>query len=248
MSIDTWLTAQTTSSSTPAQASTVITCDLPPHLNLRNTSTSWIEEVIESHILQIREAATPDEEQEEEYSQDIFEVFATKKKKRGKAPELLAPPPATPAPATASSTPQPNAQYKYHCDAKDQQLVLELEEYLMQGKLSLTTPAHIFTASYTVRKNIAEKLKVHHVETNKYKVVSVADLRLPLHHTMVHDDFSDLLPPPIDCSPAFCLPLQEIDILLDGSTKVPAILDTGSQIVVIQHDIALALGARINPH
>jgi len=65
---------------------------------------------------------------------------------------------------------------------------------------------------------------------------------------MVHDDFSDLSPPPIDCSPAFCLPLQEINVLLDGSTKVPTILNTGSQIVVIRHDIALALRARINPH
>ena len=140
-----------------------------------NASTSRIEEVIKSHILQIREAATPNEEQEEEYSQDIFKVFATEKKKCGKALELSAPPPATPAPAAASSTPRPNTQYKYHCNAEDQQLVSELEKYLMQGKLSLTTPTHIFAASHTVHKNIAKKLKVRHVETNEYEVVSTAD-------------------------------------------------------------------------
>jgi len=59
----------------------------------------------------------------------------------------------------------------------------------MKGKLSLTTPAHIFAASHTVRKNIAKKLKVCRVETNKYEVVPAVDLRLPPCRTTVHNDF-----------------------------------------------------------
>jgi predicted aspartyl protease len=40
--------------------------------------------------------------------------------------------------------------------------------------------------------------------------------------------------------------LQELDVLVNGSIKVPAILDTGLQIVVIRHDIVQALGVPIN--
>jgi hypothetical protein len=63
---------------------------------------------------------------------------------------------------------------------------------------------------------------------------------------MVHNDLSDDPPPTSIQPPAFCLPLQELDILVNGSIKVPAILDTSSQIVVIQHDIIQALGVPIN--
>ena len=38
----------------------------------------------------------------------------------------------------------------------------------MQSKLSLTTPAHIFAASPTIRKDVVDKLKVRRVETNEY--------------------------------------------------------------------------------
>jgi len=38
-------------------------------------------------------------------------------------------------------------QFKYQLNAEDHHLILELEDYLMQGKLLLTTPAHIFAAS-----------------------------------------------------------------------------------------------------
>ena len=46
--------------------------------------------------------------------------------------------------------------------------------------------------------------------------------------------------------PTFCLLLQEIDVLVNGSTKIPAILDTGSQINVIRYDLVQSLRARIN--
>jgi len=40
--------------------------------------------------------------------------------------------------------------------------------------------------------------------------------------------------------------LQELDVLVNSSIKVPAILDTGSQIIVIQLDIMQSLRVKIN--
>jgi len=171
-SIDTWLASQTATALTPAQNQAIITHNPPPHLNSHNTSAR-IEEVIESHILQVREAPTLNKE---EFLQDIFKVFAAEKKKcSDKAPKLSALPPNSPAlaltpaaqipthaPATSLSDSQANTQYRYQSNAKDQQLISQLEDYLMQGKLSLTTPAHILAASHAIHKNIAKKLKVRH--------------------------------------------------------------------------------------
>jgi len=67
-------------------------------------------------------------------------------------------------------------QYWYQSNAEDQQLVSELEDYFMQGKLSLTTLAHVFAASPTIRKDVVNKLKVQRIETNEYEVVPGADL------------------------------------------------------------------------
>jgi hypothetical protein len=93
------------------QTCAVFTCNAPPHFAPRNASTSQIEEVIESHILQIKDTTTSQNE-EEEFSHDIFKVFATEKKKHGaknsKVPELATPPPAMPTPTTSSGTPQCN--------------------------------------------------------------------------------------------------------------------------------------------
>ena len=133
----------------------------------------------------------------------------------------------------------------------------ELKNYLMKGKLALTTPAHIFAASPAICKDVVERLKVQCIETNEYKAVptqvSPSPCTLPpaVHCTTVHDITGNNFPHqcPIDSQPlAFCLPLQELDILIDSSTKVPAILNTSSQIIVIQHDIVQSLGIPINYH
>jgi len=101
-SIDAWLTAQSSAASPPAQTQAISACDPPPHLDSCNASAR-IEEVIESHILQVREVATPNEEV---FSQDIFKVFAMEKTKRpGKASELSALPPSPPTPAPLTSAP-----------------------------------------------------------------------------------------------------------------------------------------------
>jgi len=230
--------------------------DAPPHIDTCGTSTSRIEEVLESHIIQVKEAATPADDEDEDgfFSHDIFEVFTTKKKKHGdkasKAPELSAPAPSTPAPtAAAIDNSRPDAQYRYRSNAEDHQLVSELEEYLMQGKLALTTPAHIFAASPIIRKNITKKLKLRHMETHEYKVAPGADPQLqPMQRATMHDSDSDPTPHLLTIiqPPTFCLPLQEVDVVINNSIHVPAILDTGSQITVIRQDIVQSLGAKIN--
>jgi len=133
---------------------------MPPHFDPGNASTSQIEEVVKSHVLQVKDSVTTDKE---EFPHDIFKVFATEKKqvdKASKAPELSAPPLPTQAPNTSSGSTRPNTQYRYQSNAEDQQLTMELEEYLIKGKLLLTTPAHVLAASPAIHKNMAEKLKV----------------------------------------------------------------------------------------
>jgi len=66
------------------------------------------------------------------------------------------------------------------------------------------------------------------------------------HCDAVQDNFSDDLPLTNDCLPTFCLPLQELDVLVGNTLNVPAIYDTGSQIVVIRKDIIQSLGIYIN--
>lgn len=63
-----------------------------------------------------------------------------------------------------------------------------------------------------------------------------------------HDDaLSSLgLLSPSQREPAFSLPLVEINISFADGTSVPSVLDTGSQTVVIQHDLVQAISARIN--
>ena len=221
-------------------------------------NTSQIEEVVESHIIQVADTIVPAEDEGQEFSHDIFEVFAAKKTKPSKASELSAPlppaqviPPPINASATSPGTLQPNLQYCYQCNAEDFRLVTELEDFLLQGKLSLTTPAHVLAASSAIHKDMFDRLKVQRMETNEYEAVFAGDRQpsvalVPVsHRTIVHDDTADhsFIN---NQSPDFCLPLQELDVLINGSIKAAAILDTGSQIVVIRHDIAQALGAQIN--
>ena len=135
----------------------------PPHLDAHRNRASRIKEVVEAHILQVKEAASLNEGEEDQgFSYNIPEVFATERKKHNdkasKMPKLLCPPPPQ-ARTTNSSSSQPNAHFHYQSHEEDQHLVSELEDYLMQGKLSLTMPVHIFTANPGICKNIINKPK-----------------------------------------------------------------------------------------
>jgi len=132
--------------------------------------------VVESHLLQIStiaEAETKPVLDSGEGLGDIFNVFTAERQKKcadkaSNLPELITPtPPASTSPLNAPNalprTPnmsKPSPQYRYHSDAKNQHLISELQSWLMEGKLSHTTPVHVFAASPSIRRDVCDKLKV----------------------------------------------------------------------------------------
>ena len=102
----------------------------------------------------------------------------------------------------------------------------------MEGKLSQTTPVHILAASLGIRKELVDKLKVRHIETNSYEesCEELENENTPLPFSVLQLSTW--------CEPAFSLLLQEINISLGINLLEPSVLDPGSQIVVIQHDLA----------
>jgi len=159
-------------------------------------------------------------------SNDIFKVFATEKKKRkNKLPEAV--PPTIEALPPPSDPPKPAPQYRYQSGAKDQHLTSELLSLLMDGKLALTTPAHIFAASPSIHKDVAEQLHIHCVEIGACEEITASS---PI--TTVYP------PPPIvptdtPFKPKCSLPLQEIDVSVNSGPTVPGVINPGSQVVVI---------------
>ena len=129
---------------------------------------------------------TEDDSDSDDESQDIFKVFAAEKKRHaGKPSKLPEAKPAKPAtlevlpdpqvdPIKSSPSTQPHsikdtsqeklskppAQYRYQSTAEDQRLVEELLAWLLDGKLTHTTPAHILAASPSIRKDLVERLRV----------------------------------------------------------------------------------------
>jgi len=241
-SIDSWLAAQS-ASSTPPQTTSNSTRDTPPHIALnsspRNNSSAHIEEVTETHMYQVSETVSLESDNEsDEVANDIFQVFATEKKKReanaAKLPELTQPMAEEPK-ASASHT-RPGPQFRYQATAEDQRLVSELQTWLLEGKLSLTTPAHILAASPAIRKDLVEKLRARRVEANVYEGAKDISSQSPLsvfRLSACHE-------------PAYSLPLQEVDILIGNTLTEAAVLDPGSQIVVIRQDLAQQIDAPIN--
>ena len=188
-----------------------------------------IEEIIESHIFQVVTPATHSLELENE-PQDIFEVFAAEKRRREKVTkpsEPAEPVNAPPPPTDTNTATRHNPQYHYQANIEDHRLISELHTWLMEGKLSQTTPAHVLAASPGIRKELVEKLKVRRVETNTYKEsceeLENEDAPLPFSVFQLSTWRE----------PAFSLPLQEIDVSLSINLLEPGVLDPGSQIVVI---------------
>jgi hypothetical protein len=238
------LQATAQAASTPPPLCTVYALLPPPPQHA--PPAAHIQEVAETNILQVMQIMqAPEQDQHEDNGLDIFQVFATEKKKyNGKAAQLAdlteAPlqdkPPAPSDPHAACST----AQYHYHLNAKDQQLISELYSWLMEGKLSLVMPTHILATSPMIHKELAEKLKVHRVETNLYK--QSQDMTREL------DAAFPLTPPPFatNLKPVHSLPLLEINVLVGNLSTKHGILNPGSQIVVIHHDLAKEVSAHIN--
>jgi hypothetical protein len=161
----------------PAQARVVFAWETPPHTDAHSTTTSRIKEVMESHILQVSQVVNLAEEEEPEFPHNIYEVFAAERKKHepkaSKAPKLATPPQHVKTHATSSSSFRSGPQFHYQPSAEDQRLVSKLRDYLMQGRLSLTTPTHVFAASPSICKDTVDKLKVQQVEAHKYEEVGL---------------------------------------------------------------------------
>jgi hypothetical protein len=105
-------------------------------------------------ITQVTQVQTQKPVQHEDEDLDIFQVFAAEKKKRenkaAKVLELTNPPPPEQADATTTHATRSAPQYCYQSSAEDQRLVSELHGLLMEGKLSLTTPAHVLATSLMI--------------------------------------------------------------------------------------------------
>ena len=177
-------------------------------------------------MLEVREVSSTDKEEEEVAApHDIFKVFMAEKKRHNsrpsKVPKLMTPYEHRYQATNTSST---HMQFKYQLNAKDYHLVSELEDYLMQGKLSLTTPAHVFTTSPIIQKNVVEKLRLQWVENGEWEVTQGTN------NNKVQTQLHVLAP---ECPPVFCLPLQELNVTVNDDIKVSTILDTGPQIIII---------------
>ena len=134
------------------------------------------------------------------------------------------------------STSHPAPQYRYQSNAEDRQLTSELYQWLLDGKLSLITPAHILAACPVIRKELVERLRTRRVD-----IASFEETPPPVH--IAPRSVLKLSTPRLA---EYSLPLREVDVLVNGVVPAAGILDQGSQIVVIRKDLAQEAGALIN--
>ncbi len=190
----------------------------------------------------------------EEDPVDIFEVFATERKKcetrHSKLPEMQLPAcpsaptsaessspipvPSTAIPttstSTAASTPTQMApQYWYQSTAEDQQLISELESWLMEGKLTQTTPTHVLATSPSIWKDLVKKLRVRRIEAGSYEktVETFTNNAANWTNQVLHLQ-----------EPAYSLPLHEIEVEISNKVVETGVINPGSQIIVIWEDLA----------
>ncbi len=254
------------------------TRDSPPHATASSFEivgeSTYGPPVQQAHIVEVPTTDNePNDDNVEEVipSSDLFDVYATEKKKRdakasklpefAQASESTTPaaaspskasssktspsttsagkaPASTPTSTTANTPPSPSTsravpQYRYQSNAKDQQLTTELYQWLLDGKLSLVTPAHILAASPAIRKELVERLRTCRVDAAGFEEISTTPFSV-----------LELSTPRIA---EYSLPLREIDVLINGTISEAGVLDQGSQIIVIWRDLAQEAGALVNP-
>ena len=113
---------------------------------------------------------------------------------------------------------------------------------LWEGRLPAATPAQVLAASPALRKNFVEKLRTKRVETAAITATMPSPAQLPSEEPASHNIFK--LDTPHQA--AFSLPLQEVKVLVNKFSTENAVLNQGSQIVVIRADVAQACGAQLN--
>jgi hypothetical protein len=127
--------------------------DPPPHAILSL-------EIMQSKEPNVEEDSNNDSISGELYN--IYEVLAAENTKHEARPpkfQEAGPPPSNlPAgnPPNTNSTQGP--QYWYQSNAEDQKLTSQLYTWLLEGKLTQTTPAHVLAASAPIRKELADCL------------------------------------------------------------------------------------------
>jgi len=169
---------------------------------------------------------------------NLHKVLVTEEKKckyKPQKPQDPTPANTTPAPRTANATsstsipphqPPANAcaalQYRYQSNAEDQKLIDQLFHLLLKGKVSQATLAQILAASPLIHKDLVERLCTRRIEAGAFERVSTptpSPLR-PVKLTSFME-------------PEYTVPLQEIDVLVNGHMMEAAVIDPGSQIVAI---------------
>jgi hypothetical protein len=131
-------------------------------------------------------------------------------------------------PALAADVPPPSTslpapQYCYQSNAEDHKLTTELYQWLLDGKLSLVTPAHVLTACPAIHKELIERLRTCRVDIASFEEIPSPDNFTP--HSIL-----ELSAPRVA---KYSLPLREVEILVNDLVPEAGILDQGSQIIVI---------------
>jgi hypothetical protein len=131
-------------------------------ISLVNSSTTTapsahIEEIAKAHILKVVVSApSQDKDELDKEPLDIFEVYAVERRwreaKAAKIPKLTTPPARTSTPPASSlqkatNMNRPTPQYQYQASIEDQQLTTQLMDWLLGGKLTQMTLAHILAVT-----------------------------------------------------------------------------------------------------
>ena len=205
----------------------------------RNTKTSQLPELAQVEESITPTAASPNHMQSSKTPHTITPPdtsSSSKDKDTQNVNPSITPTTATCTNDTPSSAPRAALQYCYQSNAEDQQLTSELYRWLLDGKLSIVTPAHILAACPAIRKELVECLRTRRVDTAAFEQSLPSESTPPL-------SILELSTPHVA---KYSLPLREIDVLINNTVPKAGVLNQGSQIVVIQHDLAQEAGAHIN--
>ena len=241
--VDAWLVANPQYSSIATALTWIKQCDPPPHTASFSVKV-LLEPVASTGIYIIEADSEADTGSDDKYSNklfNMFEVFATWKMDNipQKASAFSTPILAVLPVHTSASVPLMHnahlSQYRYQTSAEDQFLTKQIMDWILKGKLAQIISAHVLVISPPIRKELAECLHPCCVETGSFEQVSNDSV-----------DSVAMLELAAKREAEFSLPLHEIDILMNNLHTEASILNQGSQIVVIQEDLANKVDAQIN--
>jgi hypothetical protein len=113
----------------------------------------------------------------------------------------------------------------YKSQAEDPELIDEVKEMVMSSNLTGLTVKHLLAVSPIIRATLVNKLRSQRVEVNHLLDLAPAfhlDNRIVGHKS---------------------LPLREIQVSFANGTKAMAVLDDGSSVIVVRHDLWREIGS-----